>query len=360
MGQTFVAEANQLDSCDHSTRVALILGLVVSLGLAGCGRDSGTSGPASEPVGDVLLEFAPANGEVPAATDVLDIDFLEDGNTIDARHGIPPDSRVLLEDVPTRTDEVHVLAREGGRVVAESYRAVSVPEGETAAVEVVMVARSCRAPGTVAKETINMLNLVTVIAGGDDAISDEDWLTYEPSPPFSKNSDRHLLFVDSCFYRSFSDPWDCSDEDCFTYVPHDGYTWLRLARTEHLETIPASDNTDRVPPPGYVQIVVFEKCQELVFEGQIWEMLDPYGNVYVMHANLDGMPDSVTPTLPEGWHIETRILDEPLVLDPRGKGCRYTLVKDDQDQAYHQYVFDGLEGLSAAVSPECASLLDEN
>jgi len=36
------------------------------------------------------------------------------------------------------------------------------------------------------------------------------------------------------------------------------------------------------------------------------------------------------------------------------------LVKDDQDQAYHQYVFDGLEGLSAAVSPECASLLDEN
>jgi hypothetical protein len=97
-----------------------------------------------------------------------------------------------------------------------------------------------------------------------------------------------------------------------------------------------------------------------VFEDQIWEMLDPYGNVYVMHANPDGMPDTVTPTLPQGWHIETRILDEPLVLDPRGKGCRYTLVKDDQDQAYHQYVFDGLEGLSAAVSPECASLFDEN
>jgi hypothetical protein len=89
-------------------------------------------------------------------------------------------------------------------------------------------------------------------------------------------------------------------------------------------------------------------------------MHDPYGNVYVMHANPDGQPDMVTPSLPAGWSIQTRVLTEPLVLNPRGKECRYTLVKDDQDQGYHQYIFDGLEGLSQAVSPETASYLGEN
>lgn len=341
------------------------LTLVLALLLAGCGGGSDsfvqTGDPLpSEPTGDVQFQFVLAQGEVPAEAESFDLDFLQDGNTIHSRDEIPKSSTILVQGVPVRSDEVHVWARADGRVVAESYLPLALAEGETTVVEAAVVARSCRAPGGVAKELINQLNLVTVISGGDQAISDEDWETYEPSPPFSKNSDRHLEFVDSCFYRSFSETWECQGEDCYTFVPHDGYSWLRLAQTEHVETYPLSDNTDRVPPPGFVQVIILDKCQELVFEGQIWEMHDPWGNVYVMHANPDGEPDPDGPTLPEGWHIETRVLDEPLVLNPRGQNCRYTLIKDDQDQAYHQYAFDGLDGLAAAVTPQCAELLDEN
>lgn len=342
--------------------LALPLVLFCMSGCAG-GRTTSAEGEldSAEPSGNVVLVFTPAKGDVPADAATLDLYFLEDGNTIFSSLDVPKSSPVLVQQVPVRTDQAHVMARDGSRrVIAEGYEPLTVTKGGTTSVKTELVARSCRAPDAVAKELINMLSVVTVIAGGDKTISDEEWETYVPSPPFSKNSDRHLMFGDSCFYRTWANSWDCQGEDCYSYVPHDGHSWLRLARTEHLETMPASENTDRVPPPGYVQIIVLDKCHELVFEGQIWEMHDPYGNVYVMHANPDGQPDTTGPTLPAGWHIETRVLSQPLVLNPRGQSCRYTLIKDDQDQAYHQYVFDGLAGLSAAVSPECAALLDEN
>jgi hypothetical protein len=340
-------------------RLTMVLsGLVIFVCLSGCGSsldetpvivDSTTAGSS------VLLRLS----SLPEASEQLRVSFLHGGNTIESR-SVPANLEVLLDNVSGATDEVYVAVVDDGRVVAESYAPVTVAEQRTVTVEANVVERECLAPEGVAKEIIDQLTSVTVIAGGDNSIPEEQWEVYTPSPPFAKNSDRFTMFTDSCLFRSFDASWDAPSDQRYTFINFDGYSWLRLARALAQENLPATETTDRVPPPGHVQIIVIQKCQELVFTGQIYDMHDPYGNVYVMHANPDGQPDRVTPTLPPGWHIETRTLTEPLVLNPRGKECRYTLVKDDQDQGYHQYVFDGLEGLSQAVSPETAAYLDEN
>jgi hypothetical protein len=95
--------------------------------------------------------------------------------------------------------------------------------------------------------------------------------------------------------------------------------------------------------PGYVSINTIDKCQRMQYDGpSIYELSDGQGNLYVMHAADDGTPD-LSPTLPEGWTLTERTLEEPLVLLPFGGGnsCYFNIIRDNLVQSYHQYAYAG-------------------
>ena len=94
---------------------------------------------------------------------------------------------------------------------------------------------------------------------------------------------------------------------------------------------------------GYVTFTTIDKCQLLVFNGPvIYELRDGTGNFYVMHATATGTPD-LTPTLPDGWTLSERTIEETLELLPFGGGdaCYYNTVRDNLDQGYHQVAYAG-------------------
>lgn len=198
-------------------------------------------------------------------------------------------------------------------------------------------------PG-IAKEILNAETDIIYVAGGDNPMPDDVWNETSFRIPLLKNSTRNLLFQGSCFFRSPGTEATCSGDDCFVIDEIAGYSWLALTEVVGQDCLPTMDgcSADAVNP-GYVSITTIDKCQRLVFEGPvIYELSDGQGNLYVMHATATGTPD-LNPTLPEGWTLTERTLDEPLVLLPFGGGdaCYYNIVRDNLVQSYHQYAYAG-------------------
>lgn len=196
-------------------------------------------------------------------------------------------------------------------------------------------------PG-VAKEILNLASDDIYVAGGTNPMPDGVWTGFSVSLPWLKNSTRHLLFDGSCFFRSPDAAADCSGEACFTVEEHFDYTWLKLTTVVGDDCYPdASGCSGDTVKAGYVSITTIAKCHEIIYEGTIYELSDGKGNRYVMHATANGTPDVVKVALPDGWRLEERQLDAPLVLLPSGNGdgCYYNIVRDNLVQSYHQYQF---------------------
>ncbi len=92
------------------------------------------------------------------------------------------------------------------------------------------------------------------------------------------------------------------------------------------------------------------------FECDIWELTDAWGNTYVMHSTAAkdkaGSVASVKKlSLPVGFSVKEKSLIEPLLVAPRmiDGVCRHTIVRDDQDNSYHQITFNGTKQAPAQV-----------
>ncbi len=193
-----------------------------------------------------------------------------------------------------------------------------------------------------AKELVHVTKRVVVIAGGKNAMSDEDWEKYNPSFPWRKNIDRYTLFSQSCFLRSPNAPVDCKGTDCRTIQTFKGHTWLELANFVAVDFIPegGTSSDPQTPDPGELSIKVVSKCHVLTFEGEIYDLSDGLGNHFVMHATENSAP-SLEVALPPGWVLKRDTLATPLVVGPRGiEGeCYHVLISDHFGQGYHQYQF---------------------
>jgi hypothetical protein len=195
----------------------------------------------------------------------------------------------------------------------------------------------------VAKEVLVGSTRTVVVSGGESPISDADWATYQPSFGNTKNSNRHLLFSESCFARSPNAAADCQGEACREIVELDGYTWVALSNVVALDCFPAEGGCDPANvQPGQLAFIVTRKCHELVFTDQVYRLRGPNGIEALMHATADGVPD-VGVSLPPGYSVELEQLTEPLVIHPFGGGnnCYYNIIRDEKAQSYHQIVFDG-------------------
>ncbi len=196
---------------------------------------------------------------------------------------------------------------------------------------------------TVAKEVLDQSTLTVVIASGDNAISDAEWDSYTPSWGHSKNSDRHLLFEESCFWRSPRTPASCVGDDCRSIVEFDEHTWVELSKIHAVDCVPSSDDcSPQSVKEGQLAVIVTEKCHEVVFVGDVVELAGPDGERAIMHATADGVVDLDVP-LPVGWSLARRTLTEPLVLHPFGGGdgerCFYNIIRDQRAQSYHQIAY---------------------
>jgi hypothetical protein len=194
----------------------------------------------------------------------------------------------------------------------------------------------------VAKEILNLETDVIYVAGGENAMPDDVWASYSFRLPLLKNSTRNLMFDGSCFFRSPGVEATCEGDACFTIDEVVGYSWLALTTIEGQSCFPdASGCSGDVVNPGFVSVNTIAKCHQIVYDGPtIYELSDGQGNLYVMHATDDGVPD-LDPALPPGWTLTERTIDEPLVLLPFGGGdsCYYNVLRDNLVQSYHQYAF---------------------
>lgn len=194
-----------------------------------------------------------------------------------------------------------------------------------------------------AKELINVRDLVVVIGGGPDAISDEAWADFSPRFPWQKNLDRNTMFTDHCFYRSPSAPADCTGDACRVLIPYRDYSWVELSRIVGVKCFPSGDAgcRDDGVDPGAFAITTIEKCHQIVYEGEIYELADDRGNRFVMHANETGAPNLTDVALPPGWQLNRIDLDEPLEILPFGGegACYHNVGRDNLNQGYHQTIF---------------------
>jgi hypothetical protein len=200
-----------------------------------------------------------------------------------------------------------------------------------------------REGATVAKELINVRTFEIVLGGGANPMPDDEWADFRPRLPWLKNSTRFLLFDDSCFFRSPGGPPDCSGADCTIFREEFGHTWLLLTTMANITCYPdPSGCTNDTVAPGYLSFNTIDKCQQLTFNGPtIYELSDPVGNRFVMHATGTGTPELAAVQLPAGWQLTEVSLSEPLVIEPVGGGsaCYYNIVRDNLVQSYHQYVY---------------------
>jgi hypothetical protein len=200
-----------------------------------------------------------------------------------------------------------------------------------------------RAGATIAKELINIRTFDIVLGGGANPMPDDVWADFRPRLPWMKNSTRFLLFDDSCFFRSPGAPATCVGDDCTIFVEEFAHTWLLLTRLVNVACLPdPSGCSGDAVAPGFVSVSTIDKCQQLTFNGPtIYELSDPAGNRFVMHATATGTPDVTGPQLPLGWQLQALTIAEPLVIEPVGGGanCYYNIVRDKLVQSYHQYVY---------------------
>lgn len=198
--------------------------------------------------------------------------------------------------------------------------------------------------GDVARELINMQRMLVVAGVGESAMPLDEWAGFEPDLPWLKNLNRNLMYDEDCFYRSPDAPASCSGADCGILQDVAGYTWTELSAVVARDCIASADAgcEGAAPAPGALTLTVTRKCHRIVFDAEIYDLSDPSGNRYVMHANATGAPD-LSAALPEGWTLERRDLDAPLVVMPFGGGenCYHNILRDDLGQGYHQYVFAG-------------------
>ena len=183
---------------------------------------------------------------------------------------------------------------------------------------------------------------LVVVGGGGNEMPDSEWADYKPRFPWQKNINRHTMFTDSCFYRSPTAPADCQGEECRVVHQVADYDWVELSTIDPQDCLPTQDAgcSAMAVEPGAVDIKVISKCHQVIFEDEIYELADPAGNRYVMHATDTGTPD-LNAAIPDGWTLEKVTLDEPLEIMPFGGGdaCYHNVLRDNLGQGYHQYVF---------------------
>jgi hypothetical protein len=196
--------------------------------------------------------------------------------------------------------------------------------------------------GGVAKEIFNLETDYIYVAGGTNPMPDDVWASYSFRLPLLQNSTRNLMFNGSCFFRSPGASTSCEGDACFIFDEIADYTWLALTQIVGQSCFPdLSGCSGDVVNPGFVSINTIAKCQRIQYDGPtIYELSDGQGNLYVMHATDDGVPD-LNAVLPDGWTLTERAIEEPLVLLPFGGGdsCYYNIVRDNLVQSYHQYAY---------------------
>jgi hypothetical protein len=189
-----------------------------------------------------------------------------------------------------------------------------------------------------AHELISIRELIVVVSGGANPMSDAEWEKYQPPLPWRKNIERNLLFTDTSFLHSPNAPADATGEQRYTVREISGHTWIELAQPVAVDLVPAGQKTDFVKPaPGHLAIKTIKKPQILRFTGSIYRLTDNKGNFYVMHATETDAP-SLDVALPAGWSLSKVDLTEPLIIAP-SQGGYYNIVGDCRGQGYHQYIF---------------------
>lgn len=202
----------------------------------------------------------------------------------------------------------------------------------------------CLNQGTngLAKELINLENRTVILRMGEGSMPDEEWAAFEPDLPIAKNINRNVMFNQHCFYRSPGAAVDCEGETCRITEDFVGYEWIELSIIDSQDCFPAGETNCGRPEPGVVSATVTRKCHQVIWENEIYDLTDPAGNRYVMHATETGNPD-LNVELPIGWTLERVTIDEPLIVNPVGGGdnCYHNVMRDNLGQGYHQYVFAG-------------------
>lgn len=272
----------------------------------------------------------------------------------------------LAESDPTETEESGRFMTKRNMIIAGAIVVVAVialagysifqnlttfPTSEEAGLSFQTVTSSRPAESTclnnagaagLAKELINIRENVVVAGVGASAMPDDEWADYSPGLPWQKNVDRNTMFTDHCFYRSPMAPVDCQSDECREDREVDGYSWVELSVINAQDCFATGDAECSAlgVDPGAISVTVTSKCHQITFEDEIYELVDPAGNRYVMHATDTGTPD-LNPELPEGWTLSRTTLDEPLEVLPVGGGesCYHNVLRDNLGQGYHQYVF---------------------
>ncbi len=151
---------------------------------------------------------------------------------------------------------------------------------------------------SIAKEIIDATTGVVYIAGASQTISEVAWPDYSPPEGMLKNTIRHLLFDDDCYVRSFSAPADCQGKSCVTARMIDGFSWMALARAAAFPNPVAVSRY--AAKRGNLRVTQLVKCNLMEFRGEIYELSDPTGNRFVIHATgapeptMDAPPKRVT------------------------------------------------------------------
>ena len=159
---------------------------------------------------------------------------------------------------------------------------------------------------------------------------------------------------------------DSASDECITIntiKSLNDTTWGELALNACAAYYP-SNSTDVAlgpAPEGQVLVAPINKCQNMTFtETDAWILTDEWSNTYIMHASgantTDAVDEAATAAVfPEGWSVEKVPLNGTFTISPRMTSageCYYTIVRDSQDNSYHQY---GCGGTTFATdfNPAC-------
>jgi hypothetical protein len=212
------------------------------------------------------------------------------------------------------------------------------------------------------------------LAYGDNAITAEEWDTYEPSPGYIRNTARNLEFNDENTLSSPGLP-----EPDIEVETIDGYTWKFIAQTQsamwpYTETaFPGTINAYHAafatvtPPAGTIRFSSNEKNQEMIWwaregnspEGSLIQryfITDEWGNRYIMGTTgVENDADIATSfnstVLPQGWTKSIGNLAENLILAPAygaGDQAHFNLFRESADNAFFQFEW-GVSGSSVAA-----------
>lgn len=189
-------------------------------------------------------------------------------------------------------------------------------------------------------------------ASGDNKMTYDQFITYPPQVgAYSLNTPRNLQFSSNCFFKSPNESFDCAPGECITNVaiPElDDTTWGELADNKCASYYPDSSTAVALgpAPEGNVLVSVISKCQNMTWTSDsIYVLTDEWSNTYIMHASGSNTTESLkeaasNAVFPEGWSVESVNITEPLTIYPRmveeDGSCYYTIIRDSQDNSYHE------------------------